>query len=53
VVSGVGRRAFRRAEQDNLVIDWAFDPDGDMRMLDGNGDGEPVVDVGADEFLSK
>ena len=35
------------------MIDWAFDLDGDMRMLDGNGDGEPVVDMGADEFLSK
>ena len=27
-----------------------FDIDGDWRVLDGDGDGQAVVDMGADEF---
>ena len=30
----------------------AFDLDGDLRPLDGNGDGIAVADVGADEYIS-
>ena len=29
----------------------ALDMDGDLRMIDGNGDGTPRVDIGADEYM--